>query len=207
MITATLIRLLAATKKQSEQISTLQATPPGSGTPGSSATETTQFGLPASPGVSTAYSRADHTHGSPANPVTAHLSAYNHATFALGTDARFTDARLPLAHAHTNADISGTSAATSATTGAMTVSMTTDIITITPTGACTFNASGGITGRIITFHITTSGTSSFVMTFGTNFRKTGTLATGTTSARYFSVTFRCINGTIWSEMCRTAAQT
>ena len=100
-----------------------------------------------------------------------------------------------------------TSAATPATTGTMTVNMTTEIITITPTGACTFNASGGRLGRIITFSITTSGTSSFTLTCGTNFRKTGTLATGTTSARFFAVTFRCINGTIWQEIARTAVQT
>lgn len=100
-----------------------------------------------------------------------------------------------------------TSATTPATSGTMTVNMTTDVITITPTGACTFNGSGGVTGNLVTFHITTSGTSSYTLTFGTNFRKTGTLATGTTNARFFSVTFRCINGTIWSEICRTAAQT
>jgi hypothetical protein len=99
------------------------------------------------------------------------------------------------------------SAATSATTGTMTVNMTTSIITITPTGACTFNASGGTVGQIVTFAITTSGTTSFTLTFGTNFRKTGTLATGTTSARFFSVSFVCINGTIWQEIARTAAQT
>lgn len=99
------------------------------------------------------------------------------------------------------------SAATSATSGTMTVNMTTAVITITPTGACTFNASGGVVGQIITFAITTSGTSSFTLTFGTNFRKVGTLATGTTSARFFSVSFICINGTIWQEIGRTAAQT
>lgn len=99
------------------------------------------------------------------------------------------------------------SAATSATTGAMTVNMTTSIITITPTGACTFNASGGVVGQIVTFIITTSGTSSFTLTWGTNYRKVGTLATGTTSARFFSVTFVCVNGTIWQEIARTAAQT
>lgn len=98
-------------------------------------------------------------------------------------------------------------AATSATTGTMTVSMTTAVITITPTGACTFNASGGVAGQVCTFHITTSGTSSFTLTWGTNFRKTGTLATGTVSARFFSVTFRCINGTVWSEIARTVVQT
>lgn len=99
------------------------------------------------------------------------------------------------------------SAATSATTGTMTVNMTTAIVTITPTGACTFNASSGTVGQITTFAVTTSGTTSFTLTFGTNFRKVGTLATGTTSARFFSVTFVCINGTIWQEIGRTAAQT
>lgn len=98
-------------------------------------------------------------------------------------------------------------AATSATTGTMTVSMTTSVITITPTGACTFNASGGVAGQVITFSITTSGTTSFVLTFGSNFRKVGTLATGTVSARFFSVTFICVNGTIWQEISRTAVQT
>lgn len=101
----------------------------------------------------------------------------------------------------------GTTAATSATTGTMTVSMTTDIVTITPTGACTFNATGGTTGREVTFSITTTGTTSRTLTWGTNFRKTGTLATGTVAARFFTVTFRCLDGTIWTEVARTAVQT
>lgn len=99
------------------------------------------------------------------------------------------------------------SAPTSATTGTITVNMISSVITCTPTGAMTLNASGGVAGQIITFSFTTSGTTSFVITFGTNFRKTGTLATGTTSARFFTVTFRCLDGTIWSEISRTAAQT
>lgn len=100
----------------------------------------------------------------------------------------------------------GACAATSATTGVMTVTMTAPCITITPTGAATFNASGGVAGQIATFLITTSGTSSFTLTWGTNFRKVGTLATGTVSARFFSVTFLCVNGTIWQEIARTAVQ-
>ncbi len=121
-------------------------------------------------------------------------------TLAVGTST--VSGSLPFA----NGGDSG-SAATSATTGTMTVSMTTSVITITPTGACTFNASGGVTGQICTFSITTSGVSSFTLTWGTNFRKTGTLATGTTSARFFTVTFRCLDGTVWSEIARTAVQT
>lgn len=108
----------------------------------------------------------------------------------------------------TKQEIIGTSAATPATTGVMTVNMTTDIITITPTGNCTFNAAaGGDLGRIVTFVITTSGTTSRTLTWGTNFRKTGTLATGTTSARYFAVTFRYVGVNTWMEISRTAAQT
>jgi len=98
-------------------------------------------------------------------------------------------------------------AAAPATTGTMSVPMTSSIITITPTGACTFNASGGTRGQTVSFFITTSGTTSFTLTWGTNFRKIGTLATGTTSARFFSVTFRCLDGTIWQEIARTAVQT
>ncbi len=104
-----------------------------------------------------------------------------------------------------NGGVSG-AAATSATTGTMTVNMTSRIITITPTGACVFNASGGIAGQLVTFFISTSGISSFVLTWGTNFRKTGTLATGTTSARFFAVTFICIDGVTWAEIGRTAVQ-
>lgn len=89
----------------------------------------------------------------------------------------------------------------------MTVVMDTAVKTITPTGACTFNASGGVAGQLCTFEVTTAGTTSFVLTFGTNFRKTGTLATGTVAARFFAVTFRCINGTIWSEIARTVVKT
>lgn len=97
-------------------------------------------------------------------------------------------------------------AACPATTGAMTVNMDTAIKTITPTGNCTFNATGGTEGQTVTFFVTTSGTSSWTLTFGTNFFKTGTLATGTTTARRFTVTFRC-DGTAWWEIARTAAQT
>jgi hypothetical protein len=89
----------------------------------------------------------------------------------------------------------------------MTVAMGEGVRTITPTGACTFNASGGTAGMRCTFAITTTGTTSRVLTFGTNFRKVGTLATGTAAGRFFSVTFVCINGTVWQEMGRTAVQT
>lgn len=99
------------------------------------------------------------------------------------------------------------SSATSATTGTMTVSMTTRIVTITPTGDCTFNASGGSAGQVCTFSVTTSGVTSYNLTFGTNFRSAGVLATGTTSARFFAVTFLCLDGTVWQETARTTVET
>lgn len=97
-------------------------------------------------------------------------------------------------------------AATTATTGTMTVTMTSKIITITPSGACTFNASGGSAGQTATFVVTTSGTTSFVMTWGTNFKPTATLATGTVTAKKFCVSFLCLDGTTWCETARTTAE-
>lgn len=98
--------------------------------------------------------------------------------------------------------------ATPATTGAMTITMTAakTAFSITPTGACTFNASGSIPGARVSFIVTTNGVSSFVLTWGTNFRSIGTLATGTTTAKIFVVSFLCTAGGIWVETGRTAAQ-
>lgn len=128
------------------------------------------------------------------------------------TDPRLTNARTPTAHATTHLSdgsdplISAT-AATPATTGTQSVPMPTGdgVKTITPTGACTFNASGGKAGARCTLIVTTSGTSSFTLTFGTNFKAQGTLATGTTSAKVFAVSFVCKDGTLWVETGRTAA--
>lgn len=95
-----------------------------------------------------------------------------------------------------------------ATTGTMTIAHGTTRAqkawTITPTGACTFNATGGVAGQDVRFIITTSGISSYVLTFGTNFVSQGTLATGTTTAKKFVVSF-IYDGTNWVEMGRTAA--
>lgn len=99
-------------------------------------------------------------------------------------------------------------AATSATTGTMTTTMTSaaqTVFTITPTGNCTFNASGGVAGARMVFYITTSGTTSYTLTWGTNYKTTGTLATGTVSGAVFTVAFVCKNGTEWAETCRTTA--
>lgn len=102
----------------------------------------------------------------------------------------------------------GLVAACPATTGAMTVNMANgiSIFTITPSGACTLNGSGGVIGTRMSFVITTSGVSSFNITFGTNFKSVGVLATGTTTGKIFAVSFLCTNGVQWVETGRTAAQ-
>lgn len=94
-----------------------------------------------------------------------------------------------------------------ATTGAIAITMTnySTAVTITPSGACTFNAVGGVGGNRVTFIITTSGISSFVLTWSTNFKSQGTLATGTTSGKVFCITFVCKDGTTWCETGRTPA--
>jgi hypothetical protein len=78
--------------------------------------------------------------------------------------------------------------------------------TLTPGQSETINAvtTGAIAGRPYYLVITTSGTSSYTLTFGTNFKTTGTLATGTTSAKKFVVTF-IFDGTSFCEASRTTA--
>ena len=96
--------------------------------------------------------------------------------------------------------------ATAATIGAIAVPMTAiTTYTITPTGACTFNASGGTAGQYCTFYITAAGPASFVLTWGTNFKTTGTLSTGITAGKVFTITFICKDGTTWAETSRTTA--
>jgi hypothetical protein len=59
-------------------------------------------------------------------------------------------------------------------------------------------------GVMCSVTLITSGTTSFTVTFGTGFKPVGTLATGTTTARAFTVSFRS-NGTNLREYARTAA--
>lgn len=129
-----------------------------------------------------------------------------------GADSRLTNARTPTAHATSHFSdgsdpvVAPTAAATAAS-GTMTVAMPSGdgVVTITPTGACTFNASGGKAGARCTFYITTSGSSSFTLTWSTNFKVTATLATGVTTGKVFTVSFVCKDGTTWAETGRTAA--
>jgi len=90
------------------------------------------------------------------------------------------------------------------TTGTLSVTMDGALKTITPTGACTLNATGGKVGQKCEIVITTSGTTSYAVTFGTNFLSTGAINTGTVTAKTFLVSF-VYNGTRWLEVSRTIA--
>jgi hypothetical protein len=78
--------------------------------------------------------------------------------------------------------------------------------TLTPGESETINAvtTGAIPGRTYYLVITTSGTTSMTLTFGTNFKTTGTLATGTTTAKKFVINF-IFDGTTFNEVSRTTA--
>ena len=74
----------------------------------------------------------------------------------------------------------------------------------TPTVSATFTADAGILGAHMTLKILTAGTVAFTITFGTGFKTTGTLSTGTVSAKTFMLHFVC-DGTSWVEVTRTTA--
>jgi hypothetical protein len=63
---------------------------------------------------------------------------------------------------------------------------------------------GAVPGRQYTLIVLTSGTTSRTLTFGANFKTTGTLATGTTTAKYFVINF-VYNGSLFVETGRTTA--
>lgn len=80
-----------------------------------------------------------------------------------------------------------------------------NLFTCTPSASITaLNAATVSTGQLIYIVFTTSGTSSFVVTFNTNFKTTGTLTTGTVSGKVFTMSF-ISDGTNFNEVSRTTA--
>ena len=75
------------------------------------------------------------------------------------------------------------------------------IFTLAPGEDETLTASG--TGDMGTIIITASGSVSRTLTFGTGFRSSGTISTGTTAGRIFTITF-AFDGTNWNEVSRVA---
>lgn len=79
------------------------------------------------------------------------------------------------------------------------------VFTVVPAENEAFTTTGGIVGQEIILQVTTSGTSSYNLTFGTGFgANAGTLATGTADAKVFVIKF-IHNGTSFVEVSRTAA--
>lgn len=66
---------------------------------------------------------------------------------------------------------------------------TNDVVKVTPTANATYTTTVPAAGKSKTLIILTSGTTSRTITFGTGFKSTGTLATGTTSGRVFVIHF------------------
>ena len=79
-----------------------------------------------------------------------------------------------------------------------------NVVRVTPNATATYTTTVPAAGAICVLSILTSGATSYTITFGTGFKSTGTLATGTTTARYFNITF-VSDGTNLIEMSRTVA--
>ncbi len=77
-------------------------------------------------------------------------------------------------------------------------------VKVTPTALATYTTTVPAAGAQVALIILTSGTSSFTITFGTGFKSTATLATGTTSARVFVIAW-VSDGTNLYEKSRTVA--
>lgn len=81
---------------------------------------------------------------------------------------------------------------------------TAEVVKLTPNSTRTLSTTIPPAGSRRTLLITTSGATSYTLTFGSGFQTTGTLATGTTTARTYAINFVC-DGTKLIEVSRTAA--
>jgi len=79
-----------------------------------------------------------------------------------------------------------------------------NVVKVTPNATVTYTTTVPPAGTQLTLIVLTSGTTSYTITFGTGFKTTGTLATGTVAARYFMLTF-VSDGTSVLETARTVA--
>ncbi len=77
-------------------------------------------------------------------------------------------------------------------------------IKVTPTATATYTTTVPAAGTHCHMVILTAGSSSFTLTFGSGFKPTGTLATGTVTSRVFVVAW-ISDGTNLYETSRTAA--
>lgn len=79
-----------------------------------------------------------------------------------------------------------------------------NVFTLTPGEDETIAAASAPAGQYVSIVVTTSGSTSRTLTFGTKFKTTGTLATGTVTAKVFTITF-VGDGTNLNEVARTTA--
>jgi hypothetical protein len=135
-------------------------------------------------------------------------------------DSRMSDARVPSAHVHVEADTTNlvsdlagkaptvhTHAPTYATLANGTTALalaTNSTVKVTPTATATLTTTVPAAGTHCHVIVLTAGTTTFTLTFGTGFKPTGTLATGTVAARVFVLSF-VSDGTSLYEVSRTAA--
>jgi hypothetical protein len=81
---------------------------------------------------------------------------------------------------------------------------TNDVVKVTPTATATYTTTVPAAGKEVHLIVLTSGVTSRTITFGTGFKPVGTLATGTTTARVFVLSF-VSDGLALYEVSRTAA--
>jgi hypothetical protein len=85
----------------------------------------------------------------------------------------------------------------------------TNIYTLTPAQTETINMGtipSGCVGSEMTLIITTSGTTAYTLTFGTNMKSQGTLSTGTTTGKIFQLKYTIYSTTAVYESSRTIAE-
>ena len=123
------------------------------------------------------------------NTLTGTLAQFNTAM----SNGRFTGMTTP-----------ATFTPTAAAPGAVGFSESNTFAVVTPNATGTYTTTVPAAGVVCTLMVLTSGVTSFTLTFGTGFRPTGTLATGTVTAKYFTLMF-ISDGTSLVEISRTAA--
>jgi hypothetical protein len=144
-------------------------------------------------------------------------------------DVRLSDSRTPLTHTHTESDItnlttdistintniSGKQATLTRNTGLITYTAlsngttamalgTNSTVKVTPNATATYTTTVPAAGCEAFLIILTSGTNSYTITFGTGFKTTGTLVTGTVTAKVFVLEF-ISDGTTLNQISRTTA--
>jgi hypothetical protein len=140
-------------------------------------------------------------------PSTFTPSAHAHApaditgTAVITTDSRLSDARTPTAHTHPYQPLGLTVLSNDTLAQALATNTNTKLTVTANRTLTTTVPAAGVRCSVL---ILTSGGSSFTITFGSGFKPTGTLATGTTTGRIFVVNF-ISDGTNLYEAGRTAA--